>query len=341
MSFRKSFIMGVLCAAAVIGTPAIGRSQPMEKINFMEVIHSLFYAPLYAAKGLGYFQAEGIDFDLVAAQGSDKATAALLSGTADIVLAGPETPVYIETGLSPDKIRIFAGLTATDGSFLVGRSKQDGFSWKDLKGKTILGWRKGSAPAIFLDKVLKDNGLDPDKDVSIITNVAIPARMGAFMSGTGDYATFFEPDVTKIELAGKGVSLANIGKAAGQIDYTVFTAKEGTIKAKPKIIQGFTNAIAKAETWMQTVSADEAATVLAPFFPGVSAIELARSITRQREAGVWKTSPLVTAEAMSALQDLLIASSVLDAGKKVAYEKLVDPSFAKAVKASVSQGAAK
>lgn len=340
MRFRNSFIVGALCAAAVLGTPATSRAQRVEKINFMEVIHSLFYAPLYAAKGLGYFQAEGIEFDLVAAQGSDKATAALLSGAADIVLAGPETAVYIETGLSPDKIRIFAGLTATDGSFIVGRSKQDNFSWKDLKGKTILGWRKGSAPAIFLDKVLKDNGLDPEKDVTIITNVAIPARMGAFMSGTGDYATFFEPDVTKIELAGKGVSLANIGKAAGQIDYTVFTAKESTIKAKPKVIQGFTNAIARAETWLQTVSADEAATVLAPFFPGVPAIELAKSITRQRDAGVWKTAPLVTAEAMDALQDLLIASSVLDAGKKVTYERLVDPSFAKTVKAE-TRGAAK
>lgn len=340
MRFRKGLIVGAVCAATVFVAPAAGRSQPVEKINFMEVIHSLFYAPLYAAKGLGYFQAEGIDFDLVAAQGSDKATAALLSGAADIVLAGPETAVYIETGLSPDKIRIFAGLTATDGSFLVGRSKQDGFSWKDLKGKTILGWRKGSAPAIFLDKVLKDHGLDPDKDVTIITNVAIPARMGAFMSGTGDYATFFEPDVTKIELAGKGVSLANVGKAAGQIDYTVFTAKENYIKSKPKVVQGFTNAIAKAETWLQTVSADEAATVLAPFFPGVPTVELAKSITRQRDAGVWKTSPLVTAEATNALQDLLIASGVLEAGKKVAYDKIVDPSFARAIKAE-TRGAAK
>lgn len=330
MKLRKLAIMGAL-AAAVLGAPSAVRSQQPEKINFMEVIHSLFYAPLYAAKGLGYFEAEGIAFDIVAAQGSDKATAALLSGAADIVLAGPETAVYIATGQSPEKIRIFAGLTATDGSFLVGRTRQDGFNWKDLKGKTILGWRKGSAPAIFLDKVLKDNGLDPDKDVTVITNVAIPARMGAFMSGTGDYATFFEPDVTKIEAAGKGVSLANVGKAAGQIDYTVFTAKESTIKAKPKMMQGFTNAIAKAETWLQSVSADEAATVLAPFFPGVPAVELAKSVTRQREAGVWKTSPLVTADAMDALQDLLIASGVLEATKKVAYDRIVDPSFAKAV----------
>ncbi|MDC7786033.1 ABC transporter substrate-binding protein [Rhodoplanes sp. TEM] len=331
MGCRK-IISGVLCAAAIAFAPPAATAEPVQKIKFMEVIHSLFYSPLYVAHGLGYFKQEGIDFDLVAAQGSDKATAALLSGAADVVLVGPETAVYIQNGQSPEKIRIFAGLTATDGSFLVGREKQSGFSWASLKGKTILGWRKGSAPAIFLDKVLKDHGLDPEKDVTIVTNVAIPARLGAFMAGTADYGTFFEPDVTKIEASGKGYSLANVGVAAGKIDYTVFTARESYIKANPKVIQGFTDAIARAERWLQTADPQEAAKTLAPYFPGVSAAELAASVSRHREAGVWKASPLVSAEAIGALQDLLVASGVLGAGEKVAYEKVVDPAFAKAAK---------
>lgn len=335
MGLRK-IIAGALCAAAIATLPVTAVAEPVRKISFMEVIHSLFYSPLYAAHGLGYFSEQGLDFDLVAAQGSDKATAALLSGAADIVLAGPETAVYIENGQSPDKIRIFAGLTATDGSFLIGRTGQENFDWASLKGKTILGWRKGSAPAIFLDKVLKDHGLDPEKDVTVITNVAIPARVGAFMAGTADFGTFFEPDVTKIEAAGQGHVLANVGKAAGQIDYTVFTARESYIRENPDVIQGFTNAIAKAEKWLQTATPDEAAKVLAPYFKGVPAEELASSVRRHHEAGVWKSTPLVTPEAMAELQKLLVASGVLEAGKEVSYEKLVDPAFAKAAQ----QGAA-
>lgn len=331
MGLRK-IIAGALCAAALATLPVRASAEPVQKIKFMEVIHSLFYSPLYAAHGLGFFKDEGLDFDLVAAQGSDKATAALLSGAADIVLAGPETAVYIENGQSPEKIRIFAGLTATDGSFLVGRDKEETFDWASLKGKTILGWRKGSAPAIFLDKVLKDHGLDPEKDVTVITNVAIPARVGAFMAGTADYGTFFEPDVTKIEAAGQGYSLANVGKAAGQIDYTVFTARKSYIEANPKVIQGFTNAIAKAEAWLQTATPEDAAKALAPYFNGVPEAELASSVVRHREAGVWKTSPLVTPEAMSELQKLLIASGVLEAGREVTYDRLVDPTFAKAAR---------
>jgi len=329
MGLRK-IIAGAMCAAAIAVSPVGASAAPLEKIKFMEVIHSLFYSPLYAALGLGYFKDEGLDFDLVAAQGSDKATAALLSGAADIVLTGPETSVYIANGQSPEKIAIFAGLTATDGSFLMGRSKQDNFDWASLKGKTILGWRKGSSPAIFFDKVLKDHGLDPEKDVTIITNVAIPARLGAFMAGTADYGTFFEPDVTKIEKSGGAFALANVGKAAGQIDYTVFAATRSYIAANPKTVQGFTNAIAKAEKWIETADPVEAAKVLAPYFPGVPEDEIAATVKRHREAGVWKTTPLVTPEAMDAMQTLLIASGVLEDGKKVAYDKIVDPTFAKA-----------
>ncbi|AQZ53789.1 ABC transporter, substrate-binding protein, aliphatic sulfonates family (plasmid) [Martelella mediterranea DSM 17316] len=329
MSIRN-IVAGAFCVAAMAVAPHGASAEPVEKIAFMEVIHSLFYSPLYAALGLGYFEDEGLEFDLVAAQGSDKATAALISGNADIVLAGPETAVYIEGGQSPEKIRIFAGLTATDGSFLVGREPDDAFDWSDLKGKTVLGWRQGSAPAIFFEKVLKDHGLDPKTDVEIITNVAIPARLGAFMAGTADYGTFFEPDVTKIEASGDGFALANVGEAAGQIDYTVFTATESYIAEHPEVIQGFTNAIARAEAWIDETPVDEVAVVLEPFFPGVDPAELASSIERQRAAGVWKTTPLVTPEAIDSLQELLIGAGVLEAGKKVAYESIVDPSFAEA-----------
>lgn len=331
MGFRKIFT-GAICAAAIATAPVAASADTVEKIQFMEVIHSLFYSPLYAAHGLGYFKDEGIDFDLVAAQGSDKATAALLSGAADIVLVGPETAVYIENGQSPEKIHIFAGLTATDGSFLIGRSQEEDFDWASLKGKTILGWREGSSPALFLDKVLKDHGLDPKTDVTIITNVAIPARLGAFMAGTADYGTFFEPDVTKIEESGKGVSLANVGQAVGQIDYTVFTATESYIKAHPEIIQGFTNAIARAEKWIDTASPEEVAEVLQAYFPGVSTAELASTVSRHRDAGVWKKAPLVAPEAIDALQDLLIGSGMLKDGDKAAYDKVVDPTFAQAAK---------
>lgn len=316
---RTLFLAGLALVAAHM--PAVAEAP--RKIAFMEVIHSLFYSPLYVAAGRGFFKDQGIEFDFVAAQGSDKATTALLSGAADIVLTGPETAIYIQNGKSPTKIKIIAGLTATDGSFLVARDKVDGFDWTKLKGKTVLGWRKGSAPALFLDEILRRHGLDPQKDVDIVTNVAIPARMGAFMAGTADFGTFFEPDVTTIEQAGKGVSLVNVGSALGKIDYTVFAATDEFIAKNPTVVRGFAKAIAKAEAWIAGADPKEVATTLAPYFPGVKAEVLAATVVRHRDAGVWKKTPLVTPEAIAALQDLLVASAVLKPEERVGYDSVV------------------
>ncbi|PZQ48125.1 MAG: ABC transporter substrate-binding protein [Rhodovulum sulfidophilum] len=294
----------------------------------MEVIHSLFYSPLYIAKGQGYFAEEGIDFDLIAAQGSDKATAAILGGSADIALVGPETTVYVRTGKSPLKIRMFAGLTATDGSFLMAHEPIEDFDWSQVKGKTILSWREGSAPALFLRAALRENGIDPETDVEIVSNVAPAARAGAFMAGTADFGTFFEPDVSVMRATEGAEPLANIGSAVGAIDYTVFVASEDYIAENPAIVQGFTDAIAKAQDWIATAPAGEAARVLAPFFPGVDAGVLEASFERQRAAGVWKATPAIAPEAISALQDMLVAGGLMTEDQRQPFEALVAPEFA-------------
>lgn len=324
MSRLRSLTAALTVALAfAVAAPRTHAADAPRKIAFMEVIHSIFYSPLYVAAGRGFFAKHGLTFDFVAAQGSDKATAALLSGAADVVLTGPETSIYIQNGRSPTKIKIFAGLTATDGSFLVGCEKIANFDWSMLKGKTVLGWRKGSSPALFLDAILRKHGLDPDKDVTIVSNVAIPARMGAFMAGTADFGTFFEPDVTTIEKAGKGVSMVNVGNSLGKIDYTVFAATDDFIARNPEVISGFAAAIAEAEAWIATADPKEVAATLAPYFPGMAPDLLAETVVRHRDAGVWKTSPTVEPQAIAALQDLLVASGLLKAEERVAYEKIV------------------
>ncbi|MFD0391166.1 ABC transporter substrate-binding protein [Tistrella bauzanensis] len=218
----------------------------------------------------GLFADHGIKVDFGVSQGSDKATAALLSGSADIVLVGPETAIYIAGGRSPVKTRIFSGLTATDGSFLMahddtpGVGADGGFDWSGLKGARIMSWRKGSAPGLFMEAALRKAGLDPETDVELITNTAIPARVGAFMAGTADYGTFFEPDVSRIEVEGKGRAVANVGNAVGPIDYTVFVATEPFIDQNPALIQGWTDAIAQGLAWTATADPATVADVLAP-----------------------------------------------------------------------------
>lgn len=86
----------------------------------------------------------------------------------------------------------FAGLTKRDGSFIVAREKIENFTLNDLKGKYIIGGRKGGMPEMTLEYTLMENGIDPKKDLTIDTSIAFSAMSGAFIGGTGDFVTLFD-----------------------------------------------------------------------------------------------------------------------------------------------------
>ena len=166
--------------------------QNSNKLRVAEVTHSIFYAPQYAAISEGYFKDEGIDIELILTPGADKVTAAVLSGDVEIGFCGPEATIYVYQSGETDYLKTFAQLTKKDGSFLVSREKSDNFKIEDLKGKTIIGGRTGGMPEMTFEWGLRQNGIDPKKDVKIDTSIAFAAMQGAFIGGTGDYVTLFE-----------------------------------------------------------------------------------------------------------------------------------------------------
>ena len=117
--------------------------EDLTKVTVAEVAHSIFYAPQYAAISKGYFEEEGIDVDLTLTPGADAVTAAVLSGDVQIGFSGTEATIYVYNGGEKDYLQVFASLTKRDGAFLVSREKIDNFTLDDLRGKTVIGGRKG------------------------------------------------------------------------------------------------------------------------------------------------------------------------------------------------------
>ena len=117
-------------------------SSPVS-VTLNEVAHSIFYAPQYVAIENGYFVDEGINLTLVTGFGADKVMTAVLSGEADIGFMGSESSIYTYQEGANDVIINFAQLTQRAGNFLVAREEMPDFSWDDLKGKNVLGGRKG------------------------------------------------------------------------------------------------------------------------------------------------------------------------------------------------------
>jgi NitT/TauT family transport system substrate-binding protein len=333
---RRRVIQGGIAAAGSLSLamPMLARAQskPLVKVRYNEVVRSLLYAPKYVALSKGYFKDAGLDIAMTTAFGGDKSTAALLSNTADIALIGPETAIYVLNSDSSTKIRIFCGLTTTDGFMLMGRQKVDKFDWSALKGKDILGFRPGSTPLLFLEEALRMNGIDPLKDVKLNNNVAIPARVGSWLAGQNQFGIFVEPDPSQLELDGKAFPLASIGQTVGFADYTSFMATDKFIKENPEVIQNFTNAIAKAMKWTETAPPAEIVKAIEQFFPGVNPKALTNAVERYQKLKMWKSSPVIEEKPIARFQDILVRGNVLEASKRVKFADLVLNDFANKAK---------
>ena len=329
---KKLFLwMAILLIMALIGGSLIGCGQQKQeegltKVRLNEVTRSVFYAPMYAAISQGFFEEVGIDLEFTTGQGADQVMIALLSNHADIGFMGPEATVYVYNEGREDHPVNFAQLTKRDGSFLVAREPDPGFTWDKVKGTTIIGGRKGGMPNMTLEYVLKNKGIMPNQDVEVLTNIQFALMAGAFTGGTGDYVALFEPIASTLEQEGAGYVVASIGQDSGEIPYTVFSAKKSYIEKNKDLIQNFTNAIYKGQLWVDKSSPVEIAEAIRPFFPDADLEILALVAERYKDIDAWAKNPRFSEEAFNRLQDVMELAGELE--KRAPYSALVTNEFA-------------
>lgn len=95
ITFILIFILIVLISYLSFINIGIKKDNQLKKVTLSEVAHSIFYAPQYVADALGYFKDEGLDINIVLANGADAVMASVLSGDADIGFCGPEATIYV------------------------------------------------------------------------------------------------------------------------------------------------------------------------------------------------------------------------------------------------------
>jgi len=321
--------MGVILVAILMLTSLILCScgkDTTDKIVLNEVTRSVFYAPQYAAINQGFFEEEGIKLELTTGQGADKVMTAVISGQADIGFSGPEACIYVYNEGKDDYAIVFAQLTKRDGSFLVGRQPEPDFKWENLRGKYIIGGRKGGVPEMTLEYVLRKHNLEPNVDLTVDTSVQFAVMAGAFTGGTGDYVALFEPTATMLEKEGKGYVLASIGQESGEIPYTAYYAKKSFIEKNGDLIQRFTNAIYKGQKWVDSHSPREIAEAIKEFFPDTDVDTLENVAKRYKDIDAWNKDPVMKESALELLQVVMEEAKVLD--KRAPYDKIVTTEFA-------------
>ena len=316
---KKRLITVLIAAVFAIMIPfaCAGCKKDDKTIRINEVTHSVFYAPLYLADALGYFEEEGFKIDITNGGGADKTMAAVLANEADVGFCGPEAVVYTYLGGSDDCPKVFGQLTKRDGSFLVGRVKEDNFDWKTLEGKDVIGGRPGGVPLMTFQYVLKQLNVK----ANLVTNIDFNLMTAAFEGGTADYCTMFEPVASEYQKAGKGFIVGSVGQQAGEIPYTCFMAKSSYINKNPEKIEGLLRGITKAIKYLKQTDSATVAKLLVKYFDGTSEESLKTSVESYAKIDAWVDNMAMKESAFNNLQDIIESAGELK--QRVSFDSVI------------------
>ncbi|MBQ9513502.1 MAG: ABC transporter substrate-binding protein [Clostridia bacterium] len=305
------------------------KEESIKTIELNEVTHSVFYTPLYVAIEKGYFEEENLKINLTNGGGADNSMTAILSKSADIALMGPETVVYVHNQGKKDAPKVFGQLTQKDGSFLVSRNEEPDFKWENLVGKEILAGRKGGVPAMTFEYVMKEMGYINGVDYNLNFDVQFNLMTSAFLSGTADYCTVFEPTASEYQQEGKWHIVASVGEQGGEIPYTSFIALDSYINNNKDTIKSFIKAIKKAYDFINGNSEHAVAEAIIKQFPSTTINSVETSIKSYKKINAWRPNFQMTPESFDRLQNIMINANELST--KIDFNSVVDNSLAKEI----------
>jgi NitT/TauT family transport system substrate-binding protein len=141
---------------------ALGHAQTLKKVRMGSSSTNVSFLALYTALHRGFFKDEGIDLEIVFMP-ANLASTAVLNGDVDYNGAVTGTIGAAVQG-RPMKVLLFT--VSKPLLFLIGqRNIKD---VKQLKGKKIAGSSPGGSATLLANQALKQIGLEPGKDVSVL-----------------------------------------------------------------------------------------------------------------------------------------------------------------------------
>ena len=180
---------------------------------------------------------------------------------------------------------------------------------------------------MVFEYVLKQQGINPKKDLTIDKSIDFGSTAAAFSGGNGDFSVEFEPGAINLEKEGSGYVVASLGVDSGYVPYTAFSAKESYIKKHPDLIQSFTNALQKGMTYVNNHSAAEIAKVIAPQFKDTDEATIAMIVERYQKQDTWKDDLVFTKDSYELLLDILEEAGVLT--DRPPYKDFITTTYAK------------
>jgi ABC-type nitrate/sulfonate/bicarbonate transport system substrate-binding protein len=242
---RKTLIVLLIALGALVAlVPGAIGSRQATKIRICYANAATNYAPMWIALKEGYFEQEGLDASVFQAAG--RGSQILQSGDCQISLDSA-VPNILAVGRGADFVMVGAQANRFGFKLLV-RTDRGINKVADLKGKKLAV----SAPQAAVDQagraLLKNNGLEPGRDVDIVSIPSISSRLAALSSGTVD-AMIASPPVKQITQDGKTKELLDLSSLRFVLvgDW----ARRGYAVDNPDVIKGYLRSILRANRWLK------------------------------------------------------------------------------------------
>lgn len=260
-SYTRREMLAAGAAATVVGAfPSAGSAQAPERKQVTIAVggkNLLYYLPLTVAEQKKFFQEEGLDVNIVDFAGGAKALQAVVGGSADVVSGAFEHNINMQAKGQPMKAFVLQGRAPQIVLAVSTKTMPNYKTVADLKGKKIGVSAPGSSTNIMCNYVLAKAGLKPT-DVSFVGVGASQGAVAAMRAGQIDAISNLDPVITilarsnDIRIVADTRDVAEADKIfGGPMPAATLYAPVSFIDKNPNTVQALTNAIVRANKWIQ------------------------------------------------------------------------------------------
>jgi NitT/TauT family transport system substrate-binding protein len=320
MLFSSRVARAAALIALLLSTPALAEGK---KVTLSQAFQSMLYLPLYVAIDEGFFTQQGLDLTKETAGAPTVALSAVISGSAQFSIHGPEWTAIAASKGAP--VNIIANVVNGAAVWIATAPDFKFDSIKDVKGqKVITGLMPTTSTSLFI-KLLKENGMDAKTDVDMI-QVAIGTEPGPFVAKQADIAVMYEPGLDQAVAKGMKV-VFGFPKTYGAYAFSAVTARNDV---DPDTAQRLVNGMEMA---MRFMAHNEAKTVeiAKKEFPTLDPAVVEAAVKRMLADGVYPASVDITPDALKVSMNTQIALGNLASQpdyKAFVVRKYIEPALA-------------
>ncbi len=328
---------GMILAAALLflGAPLRARAEGAERIKITVPATAVTFAPLYHAKSAGYFADEGLDVEIVTAEGARSLHALIARDVEFTVAPGTYQLTAYEQGqrvlatmsiLTRNSINVVLHRDAVREKGITDRTPLAD-KVRALKGLRLSGVSVGSFSYQVLLYYLLKAGIDPQKDVSLIGIGAGPALLAALEQRQVDGFATGTPIPEAAVFRGFGVLI--VDNAAGEDpDFAEFMMNVLLVhpdyaKQHPEVVRKAVRALLRANAWLLDHSAEESVPFMKPFLGSLDEKILLAGLQKVR-LGIPRDGK-ISERAVTSTQEFLRKIGHLKT--RIPYEALVTNEF--------------